>query len=95
MSATALRRRRRQQRLPGLFARESCESADRKSRARRGELDIRGALTLDDLIAGAWERLSVGETASCPACDGAMAPRVGESDGAPEGDCPDCGTRLA
>lgn len=34
--------------------------------------DAPGALTLDDLIAGVWEQLSVCEVVRCPACGGKM-----------------------
>ncbi len=51
-----------------------------------------GALTLDDLIAGVWEQLSVCVLVRCPACGGGMTSRDGE--GAPHGDCEDCGTQL-
>jgi hypothetical protein len=58
-----------------------------------------GALTLDDLIAGTWEDLSVCEVVRCPACGGKMVSRgggtaSGTDDGAPHGDCVDCGTQL-
>ena len=65
-----------------------------------------GALTLDDLIAGVWEELGVCEVVRCPACGGKMtscggrtasgadAPDGAAQDGAPHGDCVDCGTHL-
>jgi len=67
-----------------------------------------GALTLDDLIAGAWEGLCVGEVVCCPACGGRMsasdggaasggagtASRVMAPDDTRHGDCLDCGARL-
>ncbi len=65
-----------------------------------------GALTLDDLIAGAWEELSVCEVVRCPVCGGTMAscgggtasgadaPDGAALDDAPHGDCMDCGTQL-
>ncbi len=52
-----------------------------------------GALTLDNLIAGAWEELCVGDVVRCPACGGMMTSRGGGI-GAPHGDCEDCGTQL-
>jgi hypothetical protein len=52
-----------------------------------------GALTLDDLIAGVWEELSVGGVVRCPVCGEKMASRGGGI-GAPYGDCVDCGTQL-
>ncbi len=52
-----------------------------------------GVLTLDDLIAGVWEELSVGDVVRCPACGGMMTSRGGGI-GAPHGDCEDCGTQL-
>jgi hypothetical protein len=52
-----------------------------------------GALTLDDVIAGAWEELSVGGAVGCPVCGGEqMTSRDGG--GTPHGDCEDCGTQL-
>jgi hypothetical protein len=51
-----------------------------------------GVLTLDDVIAGAWEELSVGGGVGCPVCGERMTSRnVG---GATHGDCVDCGTQL-
>jgi hypothetical protein len=62
-----------------------------------------GALTLDDLISGAWEELDMRETATCPACGGAMALRGGGGalvpttvpGSAPRGECVDCGAQLS
>jgi hypothetical protein len=60
---------------------------------------MRGVLTLDDLIASAWEGLSVGEVVCCPACGGEMASRGGtaasHADSADaRADCADCGAQL-
>ncbi len=52
-----------------------------------------GAPTLDDLIAGVWEELSVSGLVRCPVCGEKMA-SLGGGIGAPHGDCVDCGTRL-
>ncbi len=116
MGAAVLRRRRRQ-RLPGPLGGEARRQVDRDrsgahspedwvgqhacgvESAVRGEAP--GALTLDDLIAGTWEELSVCEIVCCPVCGGkmasgggGMASRGDVPDGAPHGDCVDCGTRL-
>jgi hypothetical protein len=58
--------------------------------------DARGRLTLDELITGVWEGLSVRDVIPCPVCGGAM--KSGSSaapDGSPVGDCMDCGSRLS
>ena len=52
------------------------------------------ALTLDELIAGIWEELSVGQAVRCPACHGSMAADTLHGD-AQGGSCLDCGTQLS
>lgn len=54
----------------------------------------RGGPTLDDLITGVWEGLCANETAGCPACGGAMAPRYSAGASPVGGACRDCGTQL-
>lgn len=49
-----------------------------------------GGATLDDLLVGAWEGLSVRRPVACPVCAGAMQPRPGAAGGA----CGDCGSQL-
>ena len=51
--------------------------------------------TLDELITSVWEGLVAGETAGCPACGGAMAPRYAAGASAVGGGCRDCGTQLS
>jgi hypothetical protein len=65
------------------------------SRVGRGEAVEHGALTLNDLITGAWDDLSVGRTVSCPACGGRMASPANPRQDAWGGDCMDCGARLS
>jgi hypothetical protein len=110
MGAAVLQRRRcRQEGLPGLLGREIRRPADHDrlevpqrvggvEAAERGE--VLGALTLDDMIAGAWEGLSECRAVRCPACGGEMAAGGGASHAglmrdAPHGDCVDCGAQLS
>jgi hypothetical protein len=103
MGVVLLQRRRRRP-LPGLLERKRPRPAEHAARLRAVELDARaaGALTLEDLIVGAWEGLSVCETVRCPVCGERMV-RRGEGttscDGVPggvqQGECVDCGTRLS
>jgi hypothetical protein len=51
--------------------------------------------TLEDLLSGAWEDLSAHRTATCPICEGAMAPRYGSGPSAVGGRCRDCRADLA
>jgi hypothetical protein len=57
--------------------------------------DSRGGLTLDDLVTGVWEGLTAHETACCPACGGAMAPRYAAGPGVVGGACRDCASQLS
>lgn len=49
-----------------------------------------GGATLDELLVGAWEGLSVRRPVACPVCPGTLHPRQGAAGGA----CGDCGTQL-
>lgn len=64
---------------------------DRESSPRSAH----GGRTLEDLLTGAWEDLAEHRAASCPICDGAMAPRYGAGPTPVGGRCRDCGTELA
>ncbi|MFP5364427.1 MAG: hypothetical protein ACLGI5_17045 [Thermoleophilia bacterium] len=50
--------------------------------------------TLEDILSGAWEDLIAHRTATCPICDGAMAPRYGSGPSAVGGRCRACRTEL-
>jgi hypothetical protein len=50
--------------------------------------------TLEDVISGAWEELSAHRAATCPICDGVLAPRYGSGPSAVGGRCGDCGAEL-
>jgi hypothetical protein len=116
MSSAVLQRPRRQ-RPAGPFGREVCRPVDRDCSGAHNPgdrpdqqasgvesavcVEARGRLTLDDLIAGTWDELSVCEVVCCPICGGHMtsrgrgaAPRADAPDGALHGDCVDCGTQL-
>ena len=54
-----------------------------------------GAPTLEERIAGAWERLAAGQTAECPLCSGALRPRWSAGHGVVGGRCDSCGTELS
>jgi hypothetical protein len=91
-------------RAGGVELTSGVESAGGVESAVCGE--VPGALTLDDLIAGAWEELGVCEVVRCPVCGGTMAscgggtasgagaPDGAALDGVSHGDCVDCGTQL-
>ncbi len=49
-----------------------------------------GEATLDEMLVGAWEGLSVHHPVACPVCSGAMVPREVAAGGA----CRDCGVQL-
>lgn len=69
---------------------------DFERRARvLSRLTPREGPTLEDLLAGAWEDLIAHRTATCPICDGAMAPRYGSGPSAVGGRCGGCGTELS
>ena len=55
---------------------------------------VHGEPTLDALVTGAWEGLSVRRAVRCPVCEGEMEPLAG-ADGEPLGGrCADCGSTL-
>jgi hypothetical protein len=49
-----------------------------------------GGATLDEMLVGAWEGLSVRRPVACPVCAGPMHPRRDAAGGA----CGDCGSQL-
>jgi hypothetical protein len=51
--------------------------------------------TLDDVIVGAWEAVSVTRTAACPLCGGDLVPRFGAGPHPVAGACRSCGTELS
>jgi hypothetical protein len=53
-----------------------------------------GESTLDELIAGAWDRLAAGQPAECPMCGGTMRPRWSAGAGVVGGRCESCGSEL-
>jgi hypothetical protein len=113
MGAAILQRRRcRQEGLPGLLLGQEVRRPGDHDRSGVGrgasgvEPAVRGEVcgvpTLDDLLAGAWEGLSVCEAVGCPMCGGAMESRGGgvafradASGDALHGDCLNCGARLS
>ncbi len=50
--------------------------------------------TLEDLVSGVWEDLRANRTATCPICDGELAPRFGSGASAVGGRCRSCGSEL-
>ncbi|HWT23803.1 MAG TPA: hypothetical protein VN213_09885 [Solirubrobacteraceae bacterium] len=50
--------------------------------------------TLDDLVSETWEGLLAAAPASCPVCDGDMAPRWSAGAGVVGGRCENCGSEL-
>lgn len=53
-----------------------------------------GGPTLDEFLAGVWERLTVHAVVECPVCNGAMEPEYGAHALPIAGRCRDCGSRL-
>jgi DnaJ-class molecular chaperone len=51
-------------------------------------------LTLNQLVVGAWKRVTCDEQAECPVCQGEMAPENGAHTRAIGGRCTACGTVL-
>ncbi len=106
MGGTLLRRRGHRRLQHGLPERERLRPAGfgpadhvARLRAAASSGDV-AALTLEDVIADAWQTLSASETARCPLCGGEMqrGGRVFAHMGAEEelqGECVDCGTRLS
>ena len=58
------------------------------------QLTPREGPTLEDILSGAWEDLTAHRTATCPICDGAMAPRYGSGPSAVGGRCRECRAEL-
>jgi hypothetical protein len=54
-----------------------------------------GEPTLDDVLAGAWEGLTVHAVVDCPMCSGPMAPEYRTRSLPLGGRCGDCGTELS
>ena len=54
-----------------------------------------GEPTLEERVAGAWERLAAGQTAECPLCSGALRPRWSAGHGVVGGRCDSCGSELS
>ena len=54
-----------------------------------------GEPTLDDLIAGVWEGLTVQETVTCPVCGEEMRPQYGAHPRPVGGHCMSCGATLS
>jgi hypothetical protein len=53
-----------------------------------------GEPTLDDLVAGVWEGLTVHATVGCPVCGGEMHPQYGAHSRPIGGRCAGCGAAL-
>ena len=53
-----------------------------------------GEPTLDDLVAGVWEGLTVHATVACPVCSGEMRPQYSAQARPIGGRCTDCGATL-
>lgn len=54
-----------------------------------------GGPTLEDVISGVWEGLSVASPTRCPVCRGALVARWSAGAGVVGGRCRDCGSELA
>ncbi len=54
-----------------------------------------GGPTLDELLSGVWERLTVHVVADCPVCGGPMAPAYGVHALPIGGRCADCLTSIS
>jgi hypothetical protein len=97
----ALLDRRRQRPLDAALRKESpiwsetARSCADTERSGKREVKSHGSLTLDELIAGTWEGLIVGETVRCPACDGRMTTRAAVRAEGLGGGCLDCGAQLS
>ncbi len=65
--------------------------------ARGAEQRVHDGPTLDELLVGVWEGLSVGEEVTCPVCRaGALAPEAADGRRAQAMvRCPACASRLA
>ena len=54
-----------------------------------------GESTLDELLAGVWERLTVHAVATCPVCEGHLVAESASRADTARGRCRDCGTVLS
>ena len=60
------------------------------------ELDGEGGeSTLDELLAGVWERLTVRAVAPCPVCEGRLEAEYGAHVSPTRSHCRDCGAVLS
>ncbi len=75
-------------------SRHADRQRQQRSAAERLQASPREGRTLEDVLSGAWEDLGAHRTATCPICDGAMAPRYGTGPSAVGGRCTSCRTEL-
>jgi hypothetical protein len=54
----------------------------------------RRGVTLDDVLAAAWDALAAHHSVTCPVCRGSMAPRYGSGAQPVGGRCRRCGSTL-
>ena len=54
-----------------------------------------GESTLDELLAGVWERLTVHAVARCPVCQGHLGAEPAQSDARLRGRCRDCAATFS
>jgi hypothetical protein len=54
-----------------------------------------GGPTLDELLSGVWERLTVHAVADCPVCGGSMAPEYGAHALPIGGRCGECRSSIS
>ena len=54
-----------------------------------------GGPSLDELLSGAWERLTAGSPTSCPVCAGELTRRWSAGAGVVGGRCGDCASELS
>jgi hypothetical protein len=75
-------------------AARAADQRQQRSAAERLKASPREGRTLEDVLSGAWEDLTAHRTATCPICDGAMAPRYGSGPSAVGGRCVSCRSEL-
>ena len=51
--------------------------------------------TLDDLVAGTWDELTITHASSCVVCGGDLTPRWGSGPHPVAADCRSCGSHMA
>jgi len=56
---------------------------------------VGGEPTLEELLAGVWEGLTIHGSAACPVCDAAMEARYGAHARPIDGRCAACGSTLS